>query len=219
MKYVIEAIHVGKPGTYRFHSRTISTGFIKKTISRRAWLSRSGLEGDGQADLKNHGGEEKAVLGYALDHYSFWEDKYSRSFPPPAFGENLTIKGLTETEVCIGDVFQLGEAVIEVSQPRNPCYKIAAVHQIKEMPAVVTETGRCGYYFRVLQEGYVAPDDQLELLAKAEKRLSIADIYGAFYHGENSRGSLRLIGEIDAAAAVLKKEARRKLDQLETGLR
>jgi MOSC domain-containing protein YiiM len=133
-----------------------TTGFLKKSTSKSILLGVLNLTGDGQADLVNHGGPEKAVNVYPHEHYAYWEETIGlTNLPMGGFGENLTTQGLLEEHVCIGDVFQLGEATVQISQPRQPCWKLARYWRIRDLAIRVQETGRTGWYFRVLKEGQV----------------------------------------------------------------
>lgn len=141
-----------------------TTGFFKEAVSGPVWLGRINLAGDGQGDRKNHGGVDKAVLVYAASHYPAWRMELGASdLPPGAFGENFTVSGLDEETVCIGDRYAIGAARVEVSQPRQPCWKIAARWQIKDLTARVEASGRTGWYVRVLAEGVVEANDEVLL--------------------------------------------------------
>ncbi|WP_019635471.1 MOSC domain-containing protein [Paenibacillus fonticola] len=157
----IISINVGKPIQVQFNNKEISTGIFKRPSDEPLFLSWLNFEGDGQADLVHHGGREKAVCVYPYEHYPFWEKELGRALEYSAFGENLTTRGLLETEVCIGDIFQLGEAVVQVSQPRQPCFKLSVKYGAPDMPLKVQDTGYTGFYFRVLQEGLVSKSDGL----------------------------------------------------------
>ena len=132
------------------------TGIFKLPVSGPLWLGRTNLQGDGQADLVHHGGIDKAVCVYSADHWPYWQ-----AILPPnqlrggAFGENFTVEQLTEADVCIGDVFEIGTALVQVSQPRQPCWKLARRWHIKDLAVQAERTGFTGWYFRVLQEGRV----------------------------------------------------------------
>jgi MOSC domain-containing protein YiiM len=149
-------VAMGKEEAYNpFHRRWVS-GIVKQPVAGRVWLGFTHLKGDGQADLQNHGGREKAVLAYAAGHYPAWREELDRpDLPYGAFGENLTVAGLDEARVCIGDIYALGEATVQVSQPRQPCWKLARRWGLKDLPARVQQTGRGGWYLRVLGEGHV----------------------------------------------------------------
>lgn len=162
----IHAIHVGNPKTYECNGKQIKTSIYKHRVDHPVFLSKVNLEGDRQADLVYHGGEDKAVCVYPYDHYPYWESQLNRTLDDSAFGENLTVEGLTEKDVCIGDVFALGEAVVQISQPRQPCFKLAKKYDIKDMALKVQTTGFTGFYFRVLKEGLVAPTAVLKRISK-----------------------------------------------------
>lgn len=148
----------GQEGAAEPMDRPWTTGFFKEPVAGAVRLGRTNLEGDGQADRVHHGGPDKAVLAYSAEHYPGWRQMMKNpSLPFGAFGENFTVTGLTEADVCIGDTWQVGEeAVVQVSQPRQPCWKLARRWRIKTLALDVQQTGRTGWYFRVLSEGSVA---------------------------------------------------------------
>lgn len=155
-----------------------TTGFFKKPIEGLIWLGKYNLSGDGQADLKYHGGLEKAVLAYSADHYPSWSIELGNlELPYGAFGENFTVSGLTEETVCIGDTYAVGEAHLQISQPRQPCWKISRRWGIDDLEARVKITGRTGWYFRVLKEGYIEPGLPLILLDRPFPHWNIAYTY------------------------------------------
>ena len=167
---LLVSIQVARPGVYGrpdaddWMDQPWQTGFYKQQVDGPRRLSRTNLDGDGQADLHNHGGPDKAVLAYASAHYPAWRELLDRpDLPHGAFGENFTVDGLDEDTVSIGDIYRLGTALVEVSQPRQPCWKLARRWRIKELPALVEQTGRTGWYLRVLEEGEVAPGQLLTL--------------------------------------------------------
>ena len=155
--------------------RPWTTGFFKEPVAGPVWLGRTHLAGDGQADRKNHGGLDKAVLAYSAEHYPRWRIELGRpDLPYGAFGENFTITDLTEATVCIGDVYAIGETRVQVTQPRQPCWKIARRWRIKDLTARVRETGRTGWYLRVLREGYVAAGMPVTLLERPFPQWTVA---------------------------------------------
>ncbi len=172
------ALHVGKVqshGADAYSAKPWTTGFYKAPVEGALWLgkpsadgTRAGLDGDAQADLAFHGGPEKAVCVYAAEHYPFWRQELGFDpFPFGAFGENFTLQGLVEAQVYIGDVFSLGEGLdaplVQVSQPRQPCWKLARRWNVKDLALRVQNNGKTGWYFRVLREGYVQPGLRLRL--------------------------------------------------------
>ncbi|MDL4841820.1 MOSC domain-containing protein [Aquibacillus rhizosphaerae] len=214
MEYQVLSLNIGQPKTYQINNRELNTGFVKHAVTDSVWLSKHGFEGDGQADLKNHGGEEKALLMYPFEHYSYWNNRYNKNFSVPAFGENITIVGLLEHAVFAGNIYSLGEAIVQVSQPRQPCYKIAEIHRVKDIPAVVTETGYSGYYFRVLKEGYVSNDDTLKLLEEEPNKISIAFIFGTLFHKKADINRIQQILKVDTIANSLRKSLVKRLSKL-----
>lgn len=157
----IVSLNIGQPKPAAFNGKEVSTGIFKKPTGEPLFLSRVNFEGDGQGDLVHHGGPDKAVCVYPHEHYPYWERELQRSLEYGAFGENLTIRGLSETDVCIGDIYRLGEASVQISQPRQPCFKLSMRYGKPEMPLLVQETGFTGFYFRVLEEGLVSRADGL----------------------------------------------------------
>jgi MOSC domain-containing protein YiiM len=171
------AVLVGQPSELtdgKGHS--VQSAINKNVVDHTIYLSEMNFEGDRQADTKNHGGKDKAVLAYSFDHYPFWEKRLGKPFEFGAFGENLTLSGLSESDLHIGDQFQLDDAIIQVSQPRQPCFKLAFKHGFKAMPLWVEETGKSGIYFRVLKEGKVSPKPKLRLLEQGTGTLNLKEI-------------------------------------------
>jgi MOSC domain-containing protein YiiM len=160
-----------------------TTGFFKEPTTERVWLGHTNLAGDGQADLVNHGGPEKAVNVYPVEHYPYWAKTLPlANLHEGAFGENLTTKGLQEKDVCIGDVFEIGEALVQISQPRQPCWKLARRWRIKNLSLLVQESGRTGWYFRVLREGHIQAGNTLLLIERPCPRWTIAAANQVMHH-------------------------------------
>ncbi|GBF72556.1 MOSC domain-containing protein [Paenibacillus sp. 598K] len=170
----MRSLNVGMPRVVPFQRKDVNTGIFKDPTEASLFLSYTNLDGDGQGDLVHHGGREKAVCVYPYEHYPFWEEALGRQLSYGALGENVTTQGLLETEVCIGDTFRLGEAIVEVSQPRQPCYKLTLRYGVPEMVLKVQQTGYTGFYFRVLQEGLVSRDAGISLLERHQTGITIA---------------------------------------------
>ena len=165
-----------------------STGFYKKPVEGKVWLGKWNLSGDGQADLKSHGVPEKAVLAYSAEHYPVWCSEIScLALPYGAFGENFTVAGLTEKTVCIGDTYTVGEARLQVSQPRQPCWKISRRWRIRDLAERVKITGRTGWYFRVITEGYVECGLPVVLLDRPFPRWTVAHANEIMKHRRKDR--------------------------------
>ena len=169
------SLNVGKPKPLAYRGKHVQSGFRKSPEPGVLWLGKTGLEGDGQADLKNHGGPEKAICVYPVEHYPYWRERLGRSLEPGAFGENFSAEGLLESDVCVGDVYRVGDALVQVSQPRQPCYKMAARHGIKELALWVLEAGFTGFYFRCLEPGEVRAREEISLVRRAQTLTSLAE--------------------------------------------
>jgi len=189
MSAYLASIQIGKPTSYgredatETHDKPWTTGFFKTAAEGKIFVSRTNIAGDGQADLKHHGGIDKAVLAYSADHYPFWRrDLNMLDLPHGAFGENLTICGFDEHSVHIGDVFSIGQVVFEVSQPRQPCWKLARRWRRNELVAMVIANGCTGWYLRVLTEGHVQPGDSVKLKKRINPAWPIARANRILHH-------------------------------------
>lgn len=168
------SVNVSLPREVPHRDTTVTTGIFKKPVTGRVWLRVTNLEGDGQADTENHGGIYKAVYAYPIEHYDFWKQELGRNdFPFGQFGENLTVQGMLEQTTHIGDVFRIGDAMVEVTQPRAPCFKLGLRMGLPEFPKRFHASGRTGYYLRVLQEGEVGAGDTIDRITIGEGRLSV----------------------------------------------
>lgn len=211
----VMAVLIGKPQDLDDGKGHVVKSAINKTIVEEAlYLTETHFEGDEQADTKNHGGADKAVLGYSFDHYPYWTEKLGMAIDYGAFGENLTIKGITEASVHIGDVFRLDDAVIEVSQPRQPCFKLAFKHRVKEMPLWVEENGRSGIYFRVLKEGWVSSHPDLTVIEKGRGPWTLAEINRVLFSKTPRVEHLKEIVAIEKLTPSLKRDLLTKCEKL-----
>lgn len=196
-------------------ARGAPSGIAKSRLQDAVALTTLGLAGDAQGDTKRHGGPEKALHHYPLDHYAFWTDAIGDRDVlqgPGAFGENLSTLGLTEADVAIGDVFALGSAVIEVSQGRQPCWKLNDRFANPAMARLVQTTGRTGWYYRVLQEGMVSPDDSLRRLDRPAPEWTLHRIWRLFYFDPLNRDELAALAALPRLAESWRQHARKRLD-------
>ena len=172
------SIEIGKPWR---------TGFFKKAVTEPVWLGATNLAGDGQADLAHHGGPHKAVCVYPACHYPYW--RQTLGMPDLCggdFGENFTVEDLAESQVCIGDTWAIGDATVQVSQPRQPCWKLARRWDAKDLAVQVQQTGRTGWYFRVLVEGLVQAGMSLSLIERPHPRWTIATANQLMHHEKSN---------------------------------
>ena len=182
------AVNVGMPCTVRHEGRSMTTGIFKSPVAGAVSVGSEGLDGDGQADLKVHGGPDMAVYAYPHEHYAYWSTALKMDdMPNGQFGENLTTEGLLEDEVMIGDRLRIGTAMLEVSQPRWPCSKLAMrLDQEKTFANHFREVGRFGFYLRVLNEGELSVGDSIELIDRDPTAVSIATFIETYVHDQNN---------------------------------
>ncbi|RXI97782.1 MOSC domain-containing protein [Anaerobacillus alkaliphilus] len=207
----IQSINIGKPQNIKYKNKEIQTGIYKTAITEAIFLGKENFDGDQQADLVHHGGVDKAVCVYPVEHYQYWEKELNRKLEYGAFGENLTVSGLTEGDVCIGDTFQVGEAVVQISQPRQPCFKLAAKHSISQLPVLVEETGYTGYYFRVIKVGIVEPGATINLLEKHPHKISVYYANKIMHHDKSNFEAINTLLEVDALSASWRKTLSKRL--------
>src|ERR1700742_2436087 len=170
------SVNVGLPRDVAWKGRTVHTGIWKDPVQGRCRVRRLNIDGDGQGDLHGHGGERRAVFVYQIDSYRYWESHLNRSdFVYGQFGENFTVEGLADTEVCIGDRFRIGNALFEVTQPRVTCYRLGIRMENPQMAALVVSHRRPGFYFRVIEEGEVDAGDEIVKLSDGPERLTVAE--------------------------------------------
>src|SRR5215467_3436097 len=193
------SVNVGLPRDIDWRGRSVHTGIWKDPVSGRCRVGRLNLEGDGQGDLAGHGGEQRAVFVYQIESYRHWQEQLKRTdFVYGQFGENFTIKGLPDDAVCIGDRYQIGRAVFEVTQPRVTCYRVGIRMNEPRMAALLTSSGRPGFSLRVLEEGEVGAGDEIVKVGEARERMSVADTNALLYSPDHPRERLERALRIEA---------------------
>jgi ferredoxin-NADP reductase/MOSC domain-containing protein YiiM len=176
------SLNVGLPRDVSWQGRTVRTGVWKQPVHDRRMARRLNIDGDGQGDLAGHGGEHRAVLVYQIDSYRYWQKQLGRTdFTYGQFGENFTVEGLSDDEVCIGDRYRIGSALFEVSQPRVTCYRVGIRMNEPQMPALLVSHGRPGFYFRVLEEGDVGAGDEIVRVMQGPEGMTIAEVDALLY--------------------------------------
>jgi MOSC domain-containing protein YiiM len=212
----IVSLNVGLPSAQLYEGRQLITGGAKKPVPR-AMLRFANFDGDRQADRVNHGGLEKAVCVYPFDHYPYWSRQLGRDLRPGAFSENLTLLRAIETEVCVGDVFGIGEALVQVSQPRMPCAKLAGKNGLKTLPKLMADAGYTGFYMRVLSEGVVAAGDGFDLERAHPERSTIAAVNSIIYEKSNDVALIKRLAELAEFSEVGRTLFTRRLQRLKPG--
>jgi ferredoxin-NADP reductase/MOSC domain-containing protein YiiM len=193
------SVNVGLPRDIVWKGRTVHTGIWKNPLRSRCRVGRLNLDGDGQGDLAGHGGEQRAVFVYQIESYRYWQGQLKRTdFVHGQFGENFTVEGLPDDAVCIGDRYQIGTALFEVTQPRVTCYRVGIRTNEPKMPALLTSSGRPGFYLRVLREGEVGAGDEIVKVGEAEERMSVTEISALLYLPNHTRDRLERALRIEA---------------------
>jgi MOSC domain-containing protein YiiM len=193
------SVNVSQPKEIPYRDSTLITSIYKEQINQRIMLHTLSLEGDGQADLKNHGGIYKAVYAYPHEHYATWADELGRDdFTMGQFGENFTVDGMLETDVHVGDMYRIGSALVQVTQPRVPCFKLAHKMGIPTFVKTFLKANRSGFYLRVLEEGEVGAGDDIELVKADPIGMSVAEVNYLLYFDntnvENAKRALQIDG-------------------------
>lgn len=172
-KAIIKSFAVGLPKKMTYGNGKEMETAIQKQQVQEAFLTKDGFHGDGVADLKYHGGPERAVCIYPYEHYEYWNDHFETQLPRAAFGENLTVTNMLERDTCIGDIFQIGESVIQVTQGRVPCNTIDRRLEMRPFLKEMVKTGYTGYLCRVLEEGIIRADSTIRLVSKDPQQVSV----------------------------------------------
>ena len=182
------SVNVGLPRDVAWRGRTVRTAIFKSPVDGRRRVRRLNVDGDGQADLVGHGGEHRAVYVYDRSAYEHWSEFLGRGdLVPGHFGENFTVEGMPDDEVCVGDRYRIGDAVFEVTQPRVTCYKVGLRLEEPRMPALLYSHGRPGFYLRVLEEGEVGAGDEIERVGVGPQAMSVREISALLYLPGHSR--------------------------------
>ena len=215
---VVVSVNVGLPKDVAWQGRTVRTAIWKQPVTGRIFARRLNLDGDGQGDLRGHGGEQRALMVYQLDSYRYWANVLGRSdLLPGIFGENLTVEGLADAEVCIGDRFRIGSAIFEVTQPRDTCYRLGIRLEHLEMPALLVAHRRPGFYFRVIQEGELGAGDRIEKLSDGPERMTVAEIDAQLYSADHPLEALRRAARIPALSPGWQGSMRKLAEAAEAG--
>src|SRR5450432_4050922 len=176
------SVNVGLPRDVTWNGNIVRTAIWKSPVTGRRMVRKLDIDGDAQGDLAGHGGEHRAVFVYQMDSYHYWERFLGRDdFTFGQFGENFTVEGLPDNEVCIGDRYRIGDAEFEVTQPRVTCYRVGIRMDEPRMAALLVAHHRPGFYFRVLEEGEVGASDEIVKVAEGPERLTVAAVDGLLY--------------------------------------
>ena len=208
----VVSVNVGSPREIEWRGRIVRTSIYKSPVNGAVRVGRLNLEGDQQSDLSVHGGVHKAVYTYPSEHYPWWRlELDDPDLDWGAFGENLTVSGLTETSVRIGDRFQIGTAELLVTQPRLPCYKLGIRFGRPDMETRFLRSGRTGFYFSVIREGELEAGDAVAIVARAEDSMTVAEIVALYQAERPDADVVRRAGELAALPLGMREHFRRRL--------
>ena len=207
------AVNVGLPQTVSWQGKSVTTGIFKQTVTGRVPVRTLNIDGDRQADLTVHGGVDKAVYAYPMEHYPYWQQELPGvELPWGAFGENLTVAGLSETAVNIGDRLRIGSAELLVTQPRFPCFKLNLKFDRDDMVSRFLASGLSGIYLAVVQEGEIGAGDAIELISRDERNITVADIV-RIYRQEADLDLVQRALQVPALAAEMRHHFQKQLDR------
>jgi len=202
------------PQVLEINGKLVPTGIYKEAVPGPVAVHELGLVGDGQADLTVHGGPYQAVYAYPVEHYPYWEGELGREpFEPGTFGENLTVSGLLETEVCIGDVHRMGEVVLQVTCERIPCFKLG--HKLKR-PDILKpflQSGRSGFYYRVVHKGELNTGQEIEVIERDPRKVTVRALLGMHRMGEGDKDAFSRALEIEALSPLVREDLSAKLEK------
>ena len=210
------SVNVSLPKTFVHDGKSVTTGIFKEPVAGRVMVKRLNLEGDGQADLTVHGGIDKAVYVYDTDSYRYWKRELGwDNLAYGYFGENLTVEDMPDDRIHIGDVFQVGGALLEVSQPRVPCYKLELRMEMPGFSRRFLASGRLGFYLRVLAEGEVGAGDAIERIKTDPEQVSVREIAHLLYFDRDNLDKIRQVLRVPALAQAWRKPFGRLLAKSE----
>jgi len=213
----MKVLHVSRaePRTVVINGKDVLTGIYKEPVAGAVTVHKLGMVGDGQADLSVHGGPYQALYAYPVEHYAYWEKELGvESLPPGTFGENLTLEGLLETGVCIGDVYRMGSLVVQVTSPRVPCFKFGHKLNRPDILKPFLQSGRSGFYLRVVEEGSISAGTSIDMVSRDPRQLTVRDLLGIYRLGEDTPKLINLALEIDALPPIVGRELETRLKKM-----
>jgi MOSC domain-containing protein YiiM len=210
----VVSVNVGLPIGVPYRGNAVQTGIFKAPVESRVHLGPLGLEGDGQADLAVHGGPERAAYVYSTADLDWWAEQLGFRIPPAELGENLTVTGLVGDEVLVGDLLRVGEALVQPTGPREPCFKLGIRMGDTRFPARFRDAGRTGFYVRVIEEGTVGAGDPIEVVARDPAGFSIGDVHRLYVGGREDEAGLRRALTVGALSENWRAWSERRLAEL-----
>lgn len=210
----LASLQVGRPQLLQHGSKEVLSGIFKLASEEAHHVRSLGIEGDGQGDTVHHGGPDKAICAYFVNRYPYWSERFGRALHNGAFGENFSLTDWTEDQLYIGDIVEIGDVTLQVSQPRQPCYKLGLRNDWPELPALAQQTGYTGFYFRVLEEGIVRAGDTVVIRERHGAKFSIAAANQVMYKEKTNKRAIESLLDVDALAASWRDQLTARLNKL-----
>lgn len=218
MKFKIKEIYAGKEKIHEKKQKTYKTSYKKQPIIGSQYVNFEGLEEDNQSDKEVHGGIQRALCIFTQGSYDFFKEKHNINLPTCALGENITLLDCDDKDICLGDRFSCGEAIFEVSQPRQPCWIISSILGIKKLTALIVKEGRSGFYLRVIKEGKISKKDEFKLLERKYKKLNIEYINKCYYNAKENQEEIKEILEVEELSPFYRDDLLKRYKNKEYGL-
>ncbi|QKJ24403.1 MOSC domain-containing protein [Poseidonibacter lekithochrous] len=218
MTYKIKEIYTGLEEQLQKKNKTYKTSYKKQPINGSQYVNFQGLEEDNQSDKEVHGGVQRALCVFTQGSYDFFKEKHNINLPTCALGENITLLDCDDKDICLGDRFSCGEAVFEVSQPRQPCWIISSILGIKKLTALIVKEGRSGFYLRVIKEGKICKEDEFKLQIRKHENLNIEYINKCYYNAKENQEQIKEILEVPELSPFYRDDLLKRYKNKEFGL-
>jgi MOSC domain-containing protein YiiM len=211
----IVSLSIGKPKKLSVDGNEYTSGVGKERVES-VFLKKEGFQGDGVEQTKFHGGPDRAVLFYCFEHYQKWKEEFGKELVVPGFGENLTVSGLSEENVHIGDIYQIGETLVQISQSRIPCNTLSKYNDEQTLLSRLVSTGYTGFLARVLQEGWIYADSEMTLVERKENSVSVFYSNEIYFHDQNNIEGIKKLLKIEELAGEWRNRLKKRLAQIES---
>jgi len=218
MIYKIKEIYAGTEQELQKKNKTYKTSYKKQAIKDSQYVNSLGLEEDNQSDKEVHGGVDKALCVFTQGSYDFFKEKHNIELPTCALGENITLLDCDDKDICLGDRFSIGEVIVEVSQPRQPCWIISSILGIKKLTALIVKEGRSGFYLRIIKEGKISKDDEFKLLERKNEKLNIEYINKCYYNAKDNQEQIKEILQCSELSTSYRVDLQKRYKNKEFGL-
>lgn len=204
-------IYSGKEKSFKKNEKNFNSSYNKLPIQGEVYVNFMGLSNDTQSDKKHHGGEHKAICVFLQKEYDFFNKKYNMDLKTCVFGENITLLDIEDKDICLGDRYSIGEIIVEVSQPREPCFKISLIQEIKELTSLVLKENKTGFYLRVIKEGNICKNDSFKLISRKYEDINIEFINQSYRDNKNNQENIIKILKCEELAPAFRKSLEKKL--------